>query len=336
MDDPGLFLDTVAAPTILDEIQYVPELLSHIKIRVDSRRGTMGQFIMTGSQIFNLMAGLTESLAGRAAIIELLPFSNREIALESPQPLPDLYSTIYKGFYPDPCVHGVDARLYYGSYLQTYIERDIRQITSVHDLSVFQRFIELLAARAASILNLSEVGRDCGISHTSAQNWISLLENSRIVYLLRPFFSNIGKRLIKSPKLYFTDTGLLTYLLKYPDPKTLLAGPMAGPLFENFMVIEMLKHKFHELALFDLFFYRDSNKNEIDLMVETAQFLHLIEIKMRKTIRREDVAVLDKFEFAGKGVKRWIVSLHDSEIMISSKSQNLPWWRITSMLDVQS
>jgi hypothetical protein len=331
-DDPGLFMQNVPAHSVLDEVQYVPELLPYIKIRVDRSRGEKGQFLLTGSQIFHLMAGLTETLAGRVAIFELLPFSYHELNHNDPVQLNELFHFLFRGFYPDPSIHDVDPKLFYGSYVQTYLERDIRQITTVQDLNLFQHFVELLAARAGGILNLSEVSRDSGVSHTTAQKWLSLLETSRIIYLLRPFFKNISKRVIKSPKLYFTDTGLLAYLLKYPDPATLLSGPMAGNLFENFLIVDFLKEKFHGTGVFDLYFYRDTNKNEIDLIIEEATRLHLVEIKMRMNVSSADTATMDRFAWQGKKVSRWLVSCFEHDLMLSSTTRNVPWWLRRSIL----
>lgn len=293
----------------------------------------MGQFILTGSQIFNLTAGISESLAGRVALFELLPFSFKELKFENQAPLKELFQLLFKGFYPDPCVHGVEPKFYYGSYLQTYLERDIRQITSVQDLIQFQRFVELLAGRAGAILNVSEVARDCGISHTTAQHWLSLLESSRVVYLLRPYFKNISKRIIKSPKLYFTDTGLLAFLLKYPDSTTLMSGPAAGQVFENSLIMEILKEKLNSGGRFNLYYYRDVNKNEIDLIIEEANCLHLAEFKMRKNLgRQEDTRVLEKFTAKDMNITRHLVSCFEHEIMITRFTKNLPWWKIRTML----
>ncbi len=326
VEDPGLFMENIDLPVILDEIQYVPQLLPYIKMAVDKDRHRYGQFILTGSQVFNLMQNLSESLAGRAAILELLPFTLEEMKHLDSLKLKDLFDICFKGFYPDPAVHQVDARLFYGSYLQTYIERDIRQLKSVHDVALFQRFMGLLAARSASILNLSNVASACGISHTTAQNWLSLLESSRIVYLLRPFSGNLNKRLVKSPKIYFTDTGLLTYLLKYPTAETLLHGPMAGAVFENFLIIEALKYKVNALALFEMFYYRDSNKNEIDLLLDEAGEMYLFEIKMKHNIIKKDYRFLDFFTATQKKLHKFLISVYDKELALSSQVKNIPWY----------
>ncbi len=167
-EDPGLFMENVPVHSVLDEIQYAPELLPYLKIRVDRSQEKKGQYILTGSQIFHLMAGLTETLAGRVALFELLPFSFHELGFENPATLTKLFEYLHKGFYPDPCVHGVAPKLYYGSYVQTYLERDIRQITSVQDLTLFQRFVELLAARVGGILNIVEISRFCNVAFRPA------------------------------------------------------------------------------------------------------------------------------------------------------------------------
>ncbi|MFA4889872.1 MAG: AAA family ATPase [Candidatus Omnitrophota bacterium] len=205
---------------------------------------------------------------------------------------------------------------FYRSYLQTYLERDIRQIRSVEDLSVFQNFLELLAARVGNLLNLSEIGKECGISHTTVQKWLTLLEVTRIIYLLRPYHSNISKRVVKRPKIYFTDTGLLSNLLKYSDAATLLAGPAKGAIFENFMVMEALKNKFNHNRNYELYFYRDSNDNEIDLLVDYGQKIKLMEIKAAKSLREDFFAVLSKSHdlFKNKKAEMYLVGLFDTKI----------------------
>ncbi len=324
-DDPGLFIDNITRPVILDEIQYVPELMPYIKMIVDKNRRQYGQFILTGSQVFNLMDSLSETLAGRVVILELLPFTLQETKLSIKVGLKDLFDACFKGFYPDPAVHHTDPKLFYSSYLQTYIERDIRQLRSVHDTALFQRFMGLLAARNASLLNVTNVANACAISHTTAQNWLSLLESSRIVFLLRPYLANLGKRLVKSSKIYFTDTGLLSYLLRYPTSETLQYGPSAAAIFENYIIIEALKYKFNSSALFELYYYRDSNKNEIDLLIETARDLYLYEIKMKRNIMKRDYKVLESFENNGKTLHRYIISVYNEEIALSKRVKNMPW-----------
>ena len=227
LEDPALFLETLRVPVILDEIQYVPEILPYIKMAVDKNRHLTGQYLLTGSQAFPLIKGLTESLAGRAAVFELYSFNLPEYR-EGEKSITDLFNRIFNGTYPDTLIHKVNRSFFYSSYLQTYLERDLRQVQNIADLSLFQHFLELLAGRAAKLINFSEIARDLGVSSTTVKRWISLLENFRIIYLLRPFYKNLDKRIIKSPKEYFPDPGILCYLLKYPDPAPLISGPAGG------------------------------------------------------------------------------------------------------------
>ncbi|MFH2204402.1 MAG: ATP-binding protein [Elusimicrobiota bacterium] len=326
-EDPGLFLEKAGRRAIIDEIQYAPELLSYIKTAVDRDRDDCGRFLLTGSQSFPLMQGLTESLAGRAAVFELLGFSWEELPGPHERSVSGCFAQMLRGFYPDPAVHGVHAADYYGSYLQTYLERDIRRIRSVQDLSMFQDFLELLAARAGGLLNLNGISREAGISHSNARRWLSLLETTRIVYLLRPYSRNLSKRVVKSPKLYFTDTGLLAYLLKYSAPETLSAGPMAGAFFENMMLLEFLKEKLNRAAPYELYFYRDTNGNEVDLVLDfgRAKGLVPVEIKRSKTLRREHARTLSRAARALGSERAFLLSFSDDEGPLDSCVRALPW-----------
>jgi len=333
LDDPRLFLENAGDSCVIDEIQYTPELLSYIKMEVDKNRRRNGRFILTGSQHFPLMQNISESLAGRVATYELLPFAGREAGIPDSLIVADCFKMLYRGFYPDPLVHGVDRNRYYSSYLQTYIERDIRQIMAVHDLRRFQDFVELVAARAGSLLNLNEIAKECGVSFPTAKRWLSLLESSRIIFLLRPFHSNISKRVIKSPKLYFVDTGLLSYLLRYPDAETMRSGPMAGAFFENFIVAEALKHQSNHRTPYELYFYRDSNRNEIDLVVEYAQRFLLIEIKLTKTPRTADTdGIMRQMPFFRKA-RGSLLSFSETSTKLNDKVGIVPWTHLTGLLD---
>jgi predicted AAA+ superfamily ATPase len=328
--DPLLFFENYMPLVILDEIQYVPKLLTTIKMMADENRHKNGQFILTGSQFFPLMAGISESLAGRAGLFELLGFSFKELGV-CPPDLKSCFCRIHRGFYPDPAVHHVTPKNYYSAYLTTYLEKDIRQIKSVHDLTIFEHFLELLAARVGSLLNLSEISKECGISHTTARQWLSLLTSTRIVYLLRPYHTNISKRVIKSPKIYFTDTGLLAFLLKYSDSETLAAGPMAGFFFENMIVMEILKEKFNTQGLFELYFFRDSNHNEVDLVIDQGLRKILIEIKMTKTIRMEHAQALSQIQLKIPNSSAYLVSFSQSSIAILKNVRALPWQKVTEL-----
>jgi predicted AAA+ superfamily ATPase len=332
--DPHLFLENLGPDGgIVDEIQYVPELLSAIKEDVDRFRDKPGRYILTGSQVFPLMQGLSQSLAGRAAIFELLGLSLKELGSLKPMTVSDAFQRIHRGFYPDPAVHQVSPGRYYAGYVATYLEKDVRQVQNVQDLSLFQSFLELMAARVGSPLNLNNVARLAGISFTTARRWVSVLESTRILYLLRPYSKNITRRVVKSPKPYFTDTGLLAHLLKYPDGPTLQNGPMAGALFENLMVTELLKKKFSGEDLFELYYYRDSNDNEIDLVIETARKRLLVEFKMGKTLRTEFAESFRQWDGADAGSVGFVVSFSDQKTALSRRCRALPWWDFLTDLD---
>lgn len=330
--DPALFLENLGAPVIIDEIQYAPGLLPYIKMAVDAERSKKGRYILTGSQIFPLMAGISESLAGRAALFELLGFSYEELKPSPAETAKDCFKRIYKGFYPDPCVHKIPPQEYYASYLSTYLERDIRQIKSVHDISMFQSFLQLLAARAGALLNLSEISKECGISQPTARSWLSLLESTRIVYLLKPYFRNITKRVVKTPKLYFTDTGLLAHLLKYPDAGTLMAGPMAGAFFENLVIVEVLKKKFNRRRLFEPYFYRDSNKKEVDLVLDLGQRFIMAEIKMGMRLRPELANTFRALPAPFNSAESCVVSFAKENLALTSNVRAMEWKAFVEML----
>ena len=332
-DDPSLFLDSYANPVFIDEIQYAPLLLPYIKIKVDENRNRMGQFVLTGSQMFPLISGISESLAGRAVNFELLGLSLIELPEKKNNSIIDLFKRIYMGSYPAPLVQGVSFHNFYRSYLQLYIERDIRQIESVHDLNVFQRFLELLGSRVGNLLVLSGIARDCSISHTTARRWLSLLEATRIVYLLKPFYKNISKRIVKSPKIYFTDTGLLAYLLRYQNAETLQKSFVAGALFENFILMEILKYKFNCNKFMELYFYRDSNQNEIDLILDIGHMAVLCEIKMNKTIKTDHYKSMMKLGPIFSEPKKYLISLFDKNISLAPGIINYPWWQLGKLLN---
>ncbi|MBF0494176.1 MAG: ATP-binding protein [Candidatus Omnitrophica bacterium] len=333
--DPRLFIGSLKPPVILDEMQYVPEILPCIKQEVDQNRDKNGQYILTGSQIFNVMSGLSETLSGRVALFELLGFSLPEMSkIEAIKRSPDkCFEMLFGGFYPEVAAHKADINSFYGSYIHTYLERDIRQIRSVHDIRLFQQFLELIAARAGGLLNLSEISKECGISHTTAQNWLTLLESTRIVYLLRPYHKNTTKRVIKSPKIYFTDTGLLAYILRYPDPATLMSGAASGAIFENFMVIEALKNKFNTNSRYELYFYRDSNHNEVDLILDSGHMKKLFEFKTAKTLRPDHWAFLSKGKTVFDKSDAFLVSLSEEKTTLEKGIHSIPWWDFPSQLN---
>ena len=322
--DPALFIDGLDLPIIIDEIQYVPELLSYIKIAVDKDRRLKGQYILTGSQIFPLMKGLTESLAGRAAVFELPGVSMGEYP-ESLIETDGLYSRILKGGFPEPLIHNAPGKIFFPSYIQTYLERDIRLVQNVGDLTMFQNFLRLLALRTGNILNITSIANDLGIGATTCKRWLSLLENTRIIYLLRPWSKNIGKRLIKSPKLYFTDTGLVSYLLRITDVQQLRESEYAGALFETFIIIELLKLKQNMSHDFDLFYFRDTNGIEFDFLIQDTGGLTAGEIKSAKTLSKGHLKNLNKEIPGFNPDKKIIISLNENRLPIGQGISNLPW-----------
>jgi predicted AAA+ superfamily ATPase len=231
-----------------------------------------------------------------------------------------------RGFYPIPNTQETDIQTFYGNYLSTYIERDVRQIQNVKDISTFEIFMQVLAGRAGGLLNVQQLARDCGISHATAVSWLSVLEITRIIYLLRPWFRNSAKRLIKSPKLYFTDTGLLAFLLKYRDAETLLAGAASGAVFENMLIIEALKWKLNTHSTADLYFYHDSNGVEIDLIVHDRALFSLYEIKSGANIRTKMAAHLGSAQF--EGAKKFLLSFNEHRLPLGNGVQAIPWWQV--------
>lgn len=333
LTEPKLFLEDNSSPLIIDEIQYVPELLPYLKIAIDTNRTQNGKYILTGSQIFNLMAGITESLAGRTAIYELLGFSLEEIPSKQLNNILTCFETIFTGFFPETCIHQVNLNTFYSSYIQTYLERDIRQITSVHDLRIFQQFLELLAARIGSLLNLNEIAKECGITQSTAKRWLSLLENTRIIYLLKPYYKNVTKRIIKSPKLYFTDTGLLSYILKYPNAQTLKTSPLSGRIFENMLIIEVLKNKLIYNQRFELYFYQDSNHNEIDLLLDFGSKFKLFEFKLTKNPQETHWKNLQNLNTLFMPNSAYLLSFYEEKITRTPYVTLYPWWEIIKIIN---
>jgi len=289
-EDPQGFLGRFPAGAIIDEVQQVPGLLSYIQTRVDAGR-RMGEFVLTGSQNFGLMAGIGQSLAGRAGIVQLLPFSLAELAAAGR--LPDsLDEVLFTGLYPPLHDRPLDPAQWFGSYILTYLERDLRQLANIHNLGLFQRFIALCAARTGQLLNLSALAVDCGISQGTAKNWIGLLATSYILFLLRPHHRNFGKRLVKTPKLYFCDTGLAAALMNVQGVPHMAIHPARPALFETLIVVEHLKRRYNAGLPANLFFWRDNIGHEVDLLLDQGERLQPIEIKSGQTIGGEHFAGL--------------------------------------------
>ncbi len=292
IEDPKGFLKKYNNGAILDEFQNAPDLSSYIQVMVDEA-GQKGMFCLTGSRQFEVHDSISQSLAGRTAMLKLLPFSFSELPPD--QNTPDINEFIFSGFYPRILAEGIDPNRALEDYITTYLERDLRAISAVHDLHLFQKFIKLLAGRTGQILNVSSIASDCGISHTIANRWVSLLEASYIVFLLQPYHGNISKRLIKSPKIYFYDTGLAAHLLGIEKIEHIESHPLRGNLFENIVIADILKERYHNALRNNLYFYRDSKGNEIDLCYTRGHVLDLIEIKSGATIHNDFFKALQHF-----------------------------------------
>lgn len=279
-EDPRGFLARYPDGAIFDEAQRWPELFSWLQGMVDDDRRP-GRFILTGSQQFGLLAGISQSLAGRVGMTQLLPMSLGEWPESA---LPDLEGLLLTGGYPALVAQGVPAQDWFPSYVATYVERDVRQVMKVQDFGTFQRFLRLCAARTGQLLNLAALAGEAGISEGSARDWLSVLESSYLVIRLPPYHRNFGKRLVKTPKLYFLDVGLACWLLGIHTSQTLALHPHRGALFETWVVGEFVKHRFNSGRPADLYFWRDSNGLESDLLFESAGHLQPVEIKSGQTV----------------------------------------------------
>jgi predicted AAA+ superfamily ATPase len=297
--DPRGFLALYPPPVVFDEVQAAPVLLPYLKERIDADRGRVGQFVLTGSQNLMLTEGVTESLAGRAAVLRLLPFTRRELigqpdarlpweegphpARES-QPPAAVWQSFLRGGYPEPAAAGLeDVALWHASYVQTYLERDVRSLRQVGDLSQFQSFLRMLAARSGQLLNLSSLARDLGVAVNTAKAWLSVLEATYQVVILRPYWANVGKRLVKSPKVYFADVGTLCYLVGLRDAEHAMAGPMGGAIFETAVVGEIVRTLTHRGMDPAVYFWRTATGVEVDLLVDTGESLVPMEVKLSAT-----------------------------------------------------
>jgi predicted AAA+ superfamily ATPase len=292
--DPRGFLETYPDGLILDEAQYIPELFLYIKSAAD-KDPKPGKYIITGSQQFNLMEKITESLAGRAAFLTLLPFSVAEISANGIC-ADDPWEIMLKGLYPPLYDRDISSGDFYSAYIASYVERDLRQLINVKELNTFQIFLKLCASRIGGILNLSSLADDCGITHNTAKAWLSILEISGIIFFLRPYFKNFGKRLIKTPKLYFTDSGLACRLLGIQTTEQLFLNPLRGSLFEGFIISELIKNRLNLGEKSELWFWRDNTGMEIDCLIEKGGKLLAIELKSGKTFNEEMTQGLVKWQ----------------------------------------
>ncbi|WP_041585353.1 ATP-binding protein [Syntrophus aciditrophicus] len=338
--DPKGFLKRFTGGVILDEIQRAPMLLSYIQVIVDSE-DFPGHFILTGSQQLPLMGRISQTLAGRTAVVHLLPFSLDELLTRpSADPLSidrlpaarekppfELETILHTGLYPRIHDKGLIARDWLSSYYQTYVERDVRDISNIGNLDAFQRFVRLCAGRSGQLLNLSSLAVDCGISHTTARQWISVLQAGFILHLLPPHHANFSKRLIKSPKLYFLDTGLLCFLLRIREPSDLVTHALRGPIFETFVFSELFKAFAHRGEIPPLFFWRDRTGHEVDLVIDAGQKLIPLEIKSGRTVNASFFEGLRYFCALGSPASETGVLVHAGDATYARKNFIvLPWF----------
>lgn len=293
IDDPVGFLSRFPDGAILDEIQHAPDLFSYLQVQVD-RDGRMCRFIITGSQQFGLNERISQSLAGRVGALTLLPFSQGELKAAGRSPA-SLDEQLQKGCFPPLYDREVDPATWCANYEQTYLERDLRQMSTIHDLNTFQRFLRLCAGRTGQLVNRASLASDAGISPTTVGNWLTLLEASFIIKMLRPHHRNFNKRLVKSPKLYFTDTGLAASLLGISDPSQITTHPLRGPLFETFVFNELLKGLLNAGLRANLSFWRDNHGHEVDFLLENGDRLAAIEVKAGATVVPKTLKGLDHF-----------------------------------------
>jgi len=345
-EDPGLFLQRFQPSVLIDEIQYAPELLPFIKIEVDRKRKP-GMFWLTGSQQFHMMKGVSESLAGRVGVVNLLGLSRGELIGKSKEVNPflptdniiknrlkdrdtlslkALYQCIWRGSFPEIAINEeIDRDLFYSSYVQTYLQRDIRDLARVGDEMAFLRFLRAAAARTGQLLNLSDLARDADVAPNTAKSWLSILQASGIVFLLEPYYSNITKRLIKAPKLYFLDTGLGAYLTEWSSPETLEAGAMSGHVLETWIMAEILKSYWHNGRRAQFYYYRDKDKKEIDLLIVKDGTIYPLEFKKTAAPKKDAIRrfkVLDKLNMPiGPG---GVICLAEMSLPLTSRVQCIP------------
>lgn len=330
IDDPKAYLKQFKSKVIIDEIQRVPELLSYIQVIVDEKQ-TSGQFVLTGSHLLKLQEAVSQSLAGRTAILNLLPLSINE-----------LQSTDYKkDTFDQYCLYGFMPRVYdknqrptvaYSNYYQTYVERDVKLLVNLKDMSLFEKFLKLLAGRVGQIMDYSRLANDVGVDAKTIKNWLSILEASFIVFKLSPYFENFGKRVIKSPKYYFVDVGLLCFILGISKEEQVVRDPLVGNIFENLVILECLKSRFNKGLSGDLYFYRDSNGNEVDLIIHHGRNLIPVEIKSSSTFSSKQISGLKHFSELSHQVSKSYLVYNGSNKVLSDNIHVLNFSNIESIL----
>jgi len=332
-EDPRAFLRQVADGAILDEVQRAPELFSYLQGVVDADR-RMGRFILTGSSQFELISSITQSLAGRAGLMHLLPFSYGELQAAGRVPS-SVNALLYAGFFPPIHDRPVDPTVWLQDYVGTYLERDVRQILNIQDLATFQRFIQLCAGRIGQLLNITSLAADTGITRVTAESWLSVLQASHLVFLVRPWFTNLNKRLVKTPKLYFCDPGLAAWLIGVRTPDHISAHPQRGALFENWIMTELLKAQTNHGLKPTLHFLRDKEGHEIDALIETGpDTFHAVEIKSGETIASDFFSGLDywRAKLTRQTITPWLIH-GGTTLQHREKATVLPWNDLSPLIE---
>lgn len=334
--EPKLFMENYPPPVIIDEIQYAPDLFPYLKMSIDKYRSKKGQFLLTGSQSFPLMAGLSESLAGRIAIFTLLSFScTEQLKTEKSYNFNLLKQFILRGGYPELVIDkDMEPSLWFSSYFQTYLERDIRSLRQIGDLLDFQRFLELLAAVNGKILNLSELSRDLGVAVNTIKAWVSILEASHQIVLIKPYYKNKGKRIVKSPKVYFLDTGFLCYLNGITQSEQILKGTSGGPLFETLVLSQILRSYYNRGEIPRIYWWRTSNGNEVDFIMEREGKILPIEVKMTSNVRKSFVKGLSLFVdlFSEEVDKAYLVTISGECFLFDKNIKTVPFHEFIKIL----
>ncbi len=329
-NDPRGLLASYPDGLILDEAQRAPQIFSYLQGVVDNHL-VPGKYILTGSQQFGLLSGITQSLAGRVGMVQLLPFAMDELLAAGILPK-DADRLMSYGMYPPLYDRDLAPADWFPAYINTYIERDVRQLVNVRDLSAFQRFLKMCAARCGQLLNLSSLASDCGISHNTATAWISVLEASYIIFLLRPHFSNFNKRLVKTPKLYFFDTGLAAWLLGIKEQGQIAFHAQRGALFENLVITEFLKGRYNRGQQPDLYFWRDSRGLEVDLLLDDGSSLTPVEIKSGQTIAADSLTSLKKWcELSGSTDRPAMLVYGGNKELANGKIAIIPWRKLATL-----
>lgn len=347
VNDPALFIQRYAPPVMIDEIQYAPQLLPYIKMYVDEHKNK-GDYWLTGSQMFHLMKNVSESLAGRIGVIHMLGLSNSEITgipgsvyktdfnvlhdklnTAKKQDLNEVYHRIYKGSMPGLYETEQDIERYYDSYVTTYLQRDVKDLTQVGDELAFMRFMTCCAARTSQMVNYADMAKDVGISPPTAKQWLSVLVSSGIITLVEPYYNNVLKRMIKSPNMYFLDTGLCAYLTRWTSAETLEISAMSGAFFETYVVSEIIKSYYNAGKRPPIFYYRDTDNREIDLVIEQDNTLYPIEIKKSGSPKRDAIKYFSVLEKAGKPIGTGnVICLCSDVIPIDKNNYFVPVWLI--------